>query len=137
MTMWQMYVSPVLLHLWLNGPTFAGVGFWAGESAADICQELSGLPAKHFLLNSNNAEECEGLLLRQFRAFDTLVMIFSLAYLALALGWKACSFAVDVGFSVVRSGFAYGSEALRCVGKLKSNESGTRSDVTECKKCAN
>jgi hypothetical protein len=72
---YTLFVYP-LKSLYFLGPSFSGVGGWGGTNAADICSQITQVPASHWI---NYSEVCSELLERKFSSF--LVLFFCSAYL--------------------------------------------------------
>ena len=55
-----------LRRLYLHGPAWWGVGFWGGQDRADICAQLSTVPAAFW---DTHPEECHTLVEQHLRSF--------------------------------------------------------------------
>lgn len=77
-------VHTVFWRLYFEGPTLGGYGFWGGKDPADICQELTGVSAAHWM---QNMDTCEDKLGVNFKAFYIGVMTVLMAILV----WKIVS----------------------------------------------
>lgn len=60
-----------LRHLYFNGPTLGGYGFWGGAEPADACAQLTGVSAS--MWKGAQAAACEDLLERKFVGFGWAV----------------------------------------------------------------
>jgi hypothetical protein len=65
-TLFTNYVLGPLYHVYINGPTWAGYGFWGGARDPDICFAISGVSAQHWEANRG---QCALLIERKAYAF--------------------------------------------------------------------
>lgn len=83
-----LFVTP-LRGLYFNGPALGGYGFWGGADPADMCAQLTGVPASTWSVGPMSGQ-CDALLERHFRAFAWAVC-FSVyawgAYSVASLVW--------------------------------------------------
>jgi hypothetical protein len=84
-SLYDWLVVPSLRKLYFGGPQLYGYGFWAGRQSADICAELTKVPAQFW---SEQTEECAHLLDHQFGALSILVETGLYALIA----WKLVTF---------------------------------------------
>lgn len=82
-----LLIAP-LQKLYFGGPQLYGYAFWGGRERADICAELTNVPAEFW---QSQPDQCEQLLDKQFRAFliaiETLLYLY-LLYKAVAYGLR-------------------------------------------------
>lgn len=69
-------------RLYFDGPECAGFGFWQGRPSHEICNMITGVGGD---LWTSNAEECEDLLERKFKAFVVLFETLIYWYVAYQL----------------------------------------------------
>ena len=81
---YALFVYP-LKSLYFLGPSFSGIGGWGGTNPADICSQLTQVPASHWLSYS---EGCKELLERKFSSF--LVLFLCSMYLWML--WKIVNY---------------------------------------------
>jgi hypothetical protein len=65
-----------LLYLYLQGPQFAGIGFWEGQPFHAICHQLTKVDADHW---QENMDVCEQVIERKFYA--VLVAVYCVLYI--------------------------------------------------------
>lgn len=81
-----------LRALYFMGPAWHGYGFWAGKAPADMCAQLTGMPATDFLGDPPAAARCAARLEREYMAFQTGVLavayVWALYCAASVLWWR-------------------------------------------------
>lgn len=69
-----------LFHLYRNGPSVWGIGFWGGQSYETICSQITSTDAQFW---AQHVGECYGIIQRRFDGF--LIMVYvPVFYLLLA-----------------------------------------------------
>lgn len=71
-----------LFHLYRNGPSVLGVGFWNGQAYEQVCAQITRVDASFWA--NGNMDTCHSLIQRRFDGF--LIMLYVPAfYLLLVL----------------------------------------------------
>ena len=84
----HVLVRTPLHYLYLRGPALAGWGFWAGKRSADICADITHVPAHTW--DTSMAPECAELVNRKFESFYVAVLMVGyagVAYQAVSAFW--------------------------------------------------
>lgn len=82
---WHVFFKNPLRDVYMNGPS--ALGLWAGKRAADICAELTKVPAVTWELM---ASECVLLIDRQFNSIyvtASFILYLSVTYHMLTQLW--------------------------------------------------
>jgi hypothetical protein len=79
---YEHLINIPLGHVYLHGPAINGFGFWEGLAFEDICAELTKVPARHWI---HNTDECHGLIGRHQHAFVIGVLLVVMIFLFLHL----------------------------------------------------
>lgn len=74
--LWPMW------HLYRNGPSIGGFGFWAGKSSSDICATMTHVDSNFWESSIENMNECELIIIRQFESI--VIGFFMIGYLIIA-----------------------------------------------------
>jgi hypothetical protein len=65
-----IFIRP-LRSLYVQSPSFWGLGGWAGKDVADVCAQLTNVPSTHWETSGSN--ECEHLVERRFQSFTASI----------------------------------------------------------------
>ena len=76
MGIYDTFVLQPLRRLYLLGPHGWGVGFWGGQTAEDICAQMSAVPSTFWVAHMH---QCEELIDQHLRRF--VVAVESASYL--------------------------------------------------------
>ena len=88
------FVDILLRTLYFEGPTFWGM--WGGQEPAAICQELTGVTARHWDASFANKQQCEVEMERGYRQF----FIGFMTFLTLFIVYKLIQYLITYCFFV-------------------------------------
>ena len=94
MLLYEQLVWRPLRRLYLQGPSFFGMGFWGGAALPDVCAQLSTVPAAFW---AEHLGECEDVVTQHLQSFVVTVETTLVAWVA----YRMCS-AVCWHWTVVR-----------------------------------
>ena len=79
MLLYDTLVWRPLRRLYLQGPSFFGVGFWGGAAPPDVCAQLSTVPAAFW---AEHPGECEDVVTQHLQSFVVAVETALCAWVA-------------------------------------------------------